>query len=271
MKSYSWLFSAAVILALSPANPAAADFITASITSNFNGTAIPGNDFIWFNSVIHLRGSVPATPFTASVRDARISFSAGGTNYALGVPDADVTFDSTAKATTTFHNGAFVTETNPSFSGNSFLTGLALRVPSTGLPGGIKSLTWTADFYASKPGVGLNWQWSAAVYKSFGTDYNALGIKPTDAPGASLYPNSDHAGTPEAYKSFVVGGAMGGGGSNFTGSYSGTAGGSLPEGTGGGPRVASVPEPASVLLIGLGLLGSPLLLAGRRRAPADGV
>lgn len=36
------------------------------------------------------------------------------------------------------------------------------------------------------------------------------------------FPNSDHAGTPECWKSFVVGGAHGGGGSTFTGSYSGT-------------------------------------------------
>jgi len=39
---------------------------------------------------------------------------------------------------------------------------------------------------------------------------------------ASIYKNSDHAGTPENFKTFVVGGATGGGGSNFTGSYSAT-------------------------------------------------
>jgi hypothetical protein len=39
---------------------------------------------------------------------------------------------------------------------------------------------------------------------------------------ASIYKNSDHAGTPENFKASVTGGATGGGGSNFTGSYSAT-------------------------------------------------
>src|SRR5439155_361606 len=37
-----------------------------------------------------------------------------------------------------------------------------------------------------------------------------------------LTSNSDHAGTPEAFKPYVIGGARGGGGSNYTGSLSGT-------------------------------------------------
>jgi hypothetical protein len=70
--------------------------------------------------------------------------------------------------------------------------------------------------------VGLNWKWAAAVYTSFNSDYNALGVKPVDDNKASQYKNSDHAGTPENYKQFVTGGARGGGGSNYTGSLSGT-------------------------------------------------
>jgi len=60
------------------------------------------------------------------------------------------------------------------------------------------------------------------AYTSFDTDYNALGVKPVDDNKASQYQNSDHAGTPENFKMFVIGGATGGGGSNYTGSYSAT-------------------------------------------------
>src|SRR5262249_22678755 len=49
------------------------------------------------------------------------------------------------------------------------------------------------------------------------------GVKPVDDNNASAYQNSHHAGTPENFRNFVTGGARGGGGSNFTGSYSATA------------------------------------------------
>jgi hypothetical protein len=48
-------------------------------------------------------------------------------------------------------------------------------------------------------------------------------VKPVDDNKASIYQNSDHAGTPEYFQTYVIGGATGGGGSNFTGSYSATA------------------------------------------------
>jgi hypothetical protein len=71
--------------------------------------------------------------------------------------------------------------------------------------------------------VRVNWQWAAAVYSAFGATNDALGVKPTDDNKASLYANSDHAGTPESFKQYVTGGARGGGGTNATGSYSATA------------------------------------------------
>ncbi len=77
-------------------------------------------------------------------------------------------------------------------------------------------------------GVTFSWQWAAAVYTRFDTDPDALGVKPVDDNKASVYHNSDHAGTPENFRSFVVGGARGGGGSNFTGSYSGTKSAACP-------------------------------------------
>ncbi|MCX6620276.1 MAG: hypothetical protein NTY38_04225 [Acidobacteria bacterium] len=92
-------------------------------------------------------------------------------------------------------------------------------------------VTWAGTFGADTEGITVTWKWSAAVYTNFTTNYNLLGVKPTHTQSC-LYANSDHAGTPEgvdpltgqAYKSMVTGGARGGGGSNWTGSWSGTVG-----------------------------------------------
>jgi hypothetical protein len=89
-------------------------------------------------------------------------------------------------------------------------------------------VTWGGDFISDTPGISVSWKWGAAVYTVFSTNYNKLGVKPTHQ-GSCLYANGDHAGTPEGiddsgipYKHFVTGGARGGGGSNWTGSWSGT-------------------------------------------------
>ena len=92
-------------------------------------------------------------------------------------------------------------------------------------------VTWQGSFTSDTAGLSVSWKWSAAVYKAFSTDYNVLGVKPTHQ-RACLYNNSDHAGTPEGvdpnsgmlFKSLVTGGARGGGGSDWTGSWSGTVG-----------------------------------------------
>jgi len=102
------------------------------------------------------------------------------------------------------------------------MTAVEFAVPAGGLSGGIKNVAFTATFSSFATGLTVNWQWGAAVYTSFDTDYNDLGVKPVDDNKASKYQNSDHAGTPENFKSFVTGGAAGGGGSNYTGSYSAT-------------------------------------------------
>jgi hypothetical protein len=90
------------------------------------------------------------------------------------------------------------------------------------IPGGLNPVTWSGTISSDTPGVTINWQWAAAVYTSFSSDYTLLGVKPVDDKTASQYQNSDHAGTPENFKQFVIGGARGGGGANYTGSYSGT-------------------------------------------------
>ena len=206
-----------------------------SITSNFNGTRIFPGDFIWFNSVLKVQGlgSDPVTVgFTGS-----ISFTVNGTPYVVPVPSAIINFvPGLNVATTVFCNGQWVTTVPLSgLAGNVFLDGVALQAPTPGgFPGGIHEVTWQGTFFSLTPGLKIQWQWAAAVYRKadFSDDYNALGVKPVDDNQASVYKNSDHAGTPENFRPYVRGGARGGGGSNFTGSYSGTG--------------SSIPTPATI-------------------------
>jgi hypothetical protein len=194
------------------------------ISSNFNGTAIPAGDTIWFNSVMKVSG-LGTAPVTVFVKAASVDFTDKlGNNYHVPMPDAVITFNpSAASAATAFDTAANAWNTTvPSgLGGNTFLDGVALPLPG-GLPGGTNPVNFTADFTTDTPGIKINWQWAAAAYSQFGTDPAGLGVKPVDSNSASVYHNSDHAGTPENFKTFVLGGARGGGGSNFTGSYSAT-------------------------------------------------
>jgi hypothetical protein len=143
----------------------------------------------------------------------------------LPVPDPEITFStSITLATTNFEvlskeiGSPLGWDTDLPFAGlagNDFLAALTF-------PGGIKNVIWQATFSSGTSGLTVNWQWGAAVYTNFSADYNSLAVKPVDDNKASQFQNSDHAGTPENFKPFVIGGARGGGGSNFTGSCSGT-------------------------------------------------
>lgn len=205
--------------------------VSSSISSNFNATAIPAGDIIWFTAVFKLNGTVPASPVSIGVQTSTIQFTAGSTNYSLNPPDAVITFSPSVTTTTasfdTANNPQSVwlqNQKNPQPSGNTLLQAFAYTVPAGGLPGGIKNVTWSNTFSSDTANISLNWQWAAAVYTGcVNTTYSSDDVKPTDDNTASIYKNSDHAGTPEACKSSVTQGATGGGASNYTGSLSGTA------------------------------------------------
>ncbi len=205
-----------------------------SITSNFNGTPSSAGRYVWFSSVLDIGGLSTSVPTTIWLLNQTIS---GIGSSPLAVPDASITFyPGTGTSATSFQNGAWHTDVylGSGLSGNQFLSGLAYLVPAGGLPGGIQNITWSGLLFSDRSGVSLNWKWAAAVYTQLpqlppggaqsGVDYNAVGVKPVDDNKSSVYLNSDHAGTPEASKPYVTGGARGGGGSNYTGGYSGTLG-----------------------------------------------
>jgi hypothetical protein len=202
-----------------------------SIQSNFNGTPIPAGDFIWFSSVIKVQGLPSGQSATVFFEKQTITFTANGKTFHPSVQDGEAQFSAGAtSATTTFTTpgfttpGLWLTKVPPQVSGNTFISGLAFVVPAGGLPGGINPVTWmgTLRATASVP-LTVQWLWAAAVYTKFSTNSNSLGVKATDDNHFPPYQNSDHAGTPESFKSFVTGGARGGGGANYTGSLSATA------------------------------------------------
>jgi hypothetical protein len=198
-----------------------------SIQSNFNGNGIAAGDWIWFNAVLKPASSVPSTGLLVRAvgQTVTLTFKDGST-LVLSVPDARIDFSASASAgATAFVSNRWLTTVPVSFSDNVFMAGLAYEVPAGGLPGGISNVTWAATFSTNSTAgtFQLHWQWAAAVYTSFTNDYNLLGVKPLHSTSLDAYQNGDQAGTPENYTAYVTGGARGGGGSNFTGSYSATA------------------------------------------------
>jgi hypothetical protein len=202
-------------------------FAWTSIQSNFNGTPIHGGSYIWFTSVMKVQG-LPSSETWFTFRNQQITFTANGAPYTLSVPNGEMDFNPSASCSIAwFSNSEWAWQTTVPFntSGNVFLSALAFQVPSGGFPGGINPVKWSGQFvFPLNTSITVNWQWAAAVYNnpSFSSDYNDFDLKAVDDNHDCSYQNSDHAGTPEAFKSSVVGGARGGGGSNFTGSLSAT-------------------------------------------------
>jgi uncharacterized repeat protein (TIGR01451 family) len=199
-----------------------------SIPTNFNGTCIPGGDFLWFSCAINVQGLPANQASTITCGGQTISFASGGQNYCLPVANGIITYSPTCTTATTScdSNGANWISCVPEsgLAGNQFLCGLAFQVPQGGLPGGLQNVTWSGN-YNSENNCTISTQWAAAAYSCFSAQCSLLGVKPCDDNAASQYKNSDHCGTPEGYKGYVTGGGCGGGGSNYTGSYSGTCSG----------------------------------------------
>jgi hypothetical protein len=182
-----------------------------TIESGFNGTSIAPGSWIWFNSHAKIDTLGKSRVFLG-VRSA--SANIDGTRYPL--PDADITLSTAITSATISWDAArnrWIIEAPISDAGKDvFLTGIGIPLPD-GLSGGAGA-GFDASFSTDTPGLGLSWQWSAAVYTQFSADPAALGVLPVDGDRQS--------GTPMNYREFVTGGARGGGGSNFTGSNSAT-------------------------------------------------
>jgi hypothetical protein len=199
-------------------------------TASFNGTPLESGDYVWFNGNFSVK-NIPKTGGVITFTSSKILDVENGSLFTSAAPNAQITFSPTATcSSTTFSTMTNTWITTVPLKGDDeiFLSGVAIPVPSGGVLGGI-NVTWSGVFDTTgAPGMSIDWKWGAAVYSSIATDPNALGVKAGHQTACGQR-SGDHAGTPEGvnnrnqpWKQFVIGGARGGGGSNWTGSWSGT-------------------------------------------------
>ena len=202
-----------------------------------NGTV---GEIAWFNShLTGLKGTIPTSIFQITITGGKITFGPS----TLSVPDAVITFSPTATCAQTTFNVVFnrwETTLPLSAAGHAdeiFAAGVAYLIPS-GFPQNVNNVTWTANINSSAPGLQVTWQFGVSNWftshngTSFPTlsntpfvpDYNGMMIDPGHNVTTCGNFGGDHAGSPEfaGRQNVLTGGGSGGGGSNWTGSWSST-------------------------------------------------
>jgi len=189
---------------------------------SWNGFTAPAGSVVWINAHLDPK-NVPTNTIT-TVAFTGVTLVVNSTTYAL--PNGTVVFDPTVSTPMTVVNpdGSWTTTVNPATSGDIFFDGQAIPVDSNMQNGGHGNTTSTLSFSTNSTDNALDfsWQWSAAVYTSWPGNA-AANIEPVQANGL-------HAGAPQntAVQKTLIQGPRGGGGSNFTGSWSGTGTGICP-------------------------------------------
>jgi hypothetical protein len=187
-----------------------------SITGSFNKAPIAVGDALWFSSFGHVT-HLPTDPSTIRVTGSSITFTAAGQPYTVNVPDTTINFTSTAtQATTAFAGDHWVVTAPRKFDGDIFLGGAALSA-NAALPGGIKNVQWTNNITADAGAPRVRWQWGAAVYHANFSSLDQIQVKAVDDRKVDAFGNADPAGTPEAFKAFLVRGGTGNGGKQYVG------------------------------------------------------
>jgi len=154
----------------------------------------------------------------------KVTFTANAIAYSIDIPDGEVRYTSAVTTpSTTYDIGLdrWITTVPMTLKDKSlFLSGYGWTVPAGGLPKKIADVEWSGEFFTNNPDYELDWKWAAAVYTMFSSDPNALQVKPAEGSFAAPFNNTDKPGTPEAFKTKVIKGATGNGGTDYVGSYS---------------------------------------------------
>ena len=194
---------------------------TSGTTTSWNKFNVPAGTtpVVWVHA--QFKPTEVPTATTSRVRFTGVSFVLNGHSYPM--PDGLVTFDPAASLVSgTIYdasNHRWVTTINPDFiSDENFFVGAAIPVDATITGGGQATIRFTTQ---TNTGLSFSWKWSAAAYTYWPSDWNAALIQPYHGNGPT---GSQHADTPNntQIQQSLIQGPRGGGGSNFTGGWSGT-------------------------------------------------
>ena len=199
--------------------PAASEVISPTSWNKFN---VPSGKapVAWVHAQFKPTG-VPTTT-SSTVQFTGVSFVLNGISYPM--PDGVVNFDPNAPFTsaTTFSgipntsSALWTTTINPNFiSDENFFVGVAIPVDQAITGGGQATIRFTTQ--TDDTDLSFSWQWSAAVYTYWPSNWNQAMIQPYHGNGL----HADTPGNTQVQKSLIQG-PRGGGGSNFTGSWSAT-------------------------------------------------
>lgn len=200
--------------------------ITHNPFTNFNSTPkAPTPSSLWLN--IHTK-----LANTNLVNNGDFLLFSGGTITLSGVsstpavtglaiPNGKIVADNTVLSPTTSYDmgsNTWITKVPLGYSSSDIFISGAIITSSTGFTVGAgKSSTITGAFLSNLPSFKQAWFYGIGAYQP-PFDYSAIG-----GPGqVTSIGGGVQAGTPIPEKAFLVAGGSGGGGSNFTGSYSST-------------------------------------------------
>ncbi len=252
-----WIFAVVVLVALAIVS---AEATTTTIDYNFNNGALGTGNTLWFTvnlnppnlCVNNNCGTSPAV--TLYITGATITSGNTILNN-VTLPNANITFDPTATVASTTYSSVNnswttvvpLTSSIPNAMGLAF----AYAIPSPGILQNKIDNPITLAFNVSGNSAATNfsyqWQWAAAQYT------NSTCFSNMDSVGALAVSGDRHSGTPmNCISTPPIQGGTGGGASNYTGSYSSTK--TFKPDLYTPPPEPPIPEPASFLLIGSGLL-----------------
>jgi hypothetical protein len=188
---------------------------------SWNGFTAPAGSVVWINAHLDAK-NVPTNTIT-TVDFTSVTLVVNATSYAL--PNGQVVFNPAISTPSTVVNadGSWTTTVNSSFNNDIFFVGQAISVDANMENGGNGNTGSTLSFStnSSDSSLQFQWQWGAAVYTAWPGNA-AANIEPVHA--------QLQAGAPQnpAVQTDLIQGPRGGGGSNFTGSWSGTGNGTCP-------------------------------------------